>query len=65
MVVYFRTAGTEAASSTATRLTGLEQSDVFLMWEVGSCGDSVPKLGRVVSVYAAGMACREDSGGLL
>ena len=57
------TTTTEAATSTATRPTGLEWSGVFLMWEVGSCCDPVPKLGRVVSVYAAGMAGREDSGG--
>ena len=67
MVVSFRTtareAATEAASSTATCPTALERSDVFLMWEVGSCCDSVPKLGRGVSIYAAGMVCREDSGG--
>ena len=66
-VVSFRTtateAATEAASSTATCPTGLERSDAFLMWEVGSCCDSVPKLGRGVSVYAAVMACREYSGG--
>ena len=53
----------EAATSTVTRPMGLERSGVFLMWEVGSCCDLVPKLGRVVSVYAAGMADREDSGG--
>ena len=44
-VVSFQTTATEEASSTATRPTGLELSDVFLMWEVRSCCDSVPKLG--------------------
>ena len=59
MVVSLRTTTTEAA----TRPTGLKRSGVFLMWEVGSCCDPVPKLGRVVSVYVARMAGREDSGG--
>ena len=34
------------------------------MWEVGSCCDLMPELGRIFSVYAAGMAGREDSGGI-
>ena len=55
-------AATEVAPSTATHLTGLERSGVFLMWEVGSCCDSVPRL-EGVSIYAAGMAGREHSGG--
>ena len=41
-VVSLGTTATEAATSTTTRPTGLERSGVFLMWEVGSCCDSVP-----------------------
>ena len=44
------TTTTEAAATTATRPTRLEQSGVFLMWEVESCSNTVPKLGRVVPV---------------
>ena len=62
-VVSLGTTTTEAATSTATRPTRLERSCVFLMLEVGSCGNTVPELGRVASVYAAGMAGRENSGG--
>ena len=58
------TTTTEAAVATATRPTRLERSDVFLMWEVGSCSNTVPELGRVVPVYAASMADRENSGGI-
>ena len=61
-VVSFRTTATEAASSTATRPTGLERSDVVLMWEVGSCCYLVPKLGRVVSVLG-GRAEKTPEGG--
>ena len=50
-------------TATATRPTRLEWSGVFLLWEVGSCSNMVPELGRVVSVYAARMAGGENSGG--
>ena len=43
-VVPLWTAANEADPSTATHLTGLERCGVFLMWEVGSCCDSLPKL---------------------
>ena len=44
-VVPIWTAADAAAPSTATHPTGLERRGVFLMWEVGSCCDSVPELG--------------------
>ena len=44
-VVSLGTKTAEAATSTVTHPTGLERSRVFLMWEVGSCCDSVPELG--------------------
>ena len=34
-----------AASSTATHPTGWERRSLLFMWEIGSCCDSVPKLG--------------------
>ena len=43
-VVPLWTAADSAAPSTATHPTGLERCGVFLMWEVGSCCDSLPKL---------------------
>ena len=43
-VVPLWTATDAAAPSTTTHLTGLERCGVFLMWEVGSCGDSMPRL---------------------
>ena len=55
---------TAATAATATRPTRLERSSVFLLWEVGSCSNTVPELGRVVSVYAARMAGGENSGGI-
>ena len=61
-VVSLRTTTTVTAAVTATRPTGLERSGVFLMWEVGSCSNTVPELGRVVPVYAARMADKENSG---
>ena len=64
-VISFRTTTTtEATAATATLPTRLERSDVFLMWEVRSCSNTVPELGRVVPVYAARMAGRENSGGI-
>ena len=53
----------QATAATATCPTRLERSGVFLMREVGSCSNTVPELGRVVPVYAARMAGRENSGG--
>ena len=44
-VVPLWTAADAAASLTATHPTGLEWRGLFLMWEVGSCCDSVPELG--------------------
>ena len=55
---------TAATAATVTRPTRLEQNGVFLLWEVGSCSNMVPELGRVVSVYAAMMAGGEYSGGI-
>ena len=45
MVVPLWTTASEAATSAATHQTGLERSCLFLMWEVGSCCDSVPGFG--------------------
>ena len=40
------TAPTSAtAAATATRPTGLERRGVFLLWEVGSCSNTMPELG--------------------
>ena len=44
-VIPLWTTANEAATSTATHPTGLERSCLFLMWEVGSCCDSVPDCG--------------------
>ena len=49
---------TAATAATATRPTRLERSGVFLLWEVGSCSNTV----RVVSVYAARMAVEKTPG---
>ena len=65
MVVSLGTTTTEAATSTATRPTGLERSCVFLMWEVGSCCDSVPELGRVFPFMLPGWWADKTLGGLL
>ena len=35
---------TAAASATATRPTRLDRRGVFLLWEVGSCSDTLPEL---------------------
>ena len=43
-VVSLGTTSTEAATSTATCPTELQWSGVFLMWEVGSCCDPLPKI---------------------
>ena len=55
---------TVATTATATRPTRLERSGVFLLWEVGSCSNKVPELGRILSVYAARMAGGENTGGI-
>ena len=34
---------------------------MFLLWEVGSCSNTMPKLECLLSVYAARMAGREDA----
>ena len=44
-VVPLWTTANAAATSTATHPTGLERRCLFLMWEVGSCCDSVPDFG--------------------
>ena len=35
---------------------------MFLMWEVRSCSDTLPELGRIISVPAARRADGEDAG---
>ena len=42
-----------AAATTATHPMRLERGGVFLLWEVRSCSNTVPELGRIVSIYAA------------
>ena len=37
---------------------------MFLLWEVGSCSNTVPELGRILSIYAARMAGGENNGGI-
>ena len=44
-VVPLSTTAGAAASSAATLPTGLERRNLFFMWEIGSCCDSVPELG--------------------
>ena len=67
-VISFGTTTTEATAATAataaTCPTRLERSGVFLVWEVGSCSNTVPELEHVVPVYAARMAGGENSGGI-
>ena len=64
VIPFGTTTTTAATAATATRPTRLERSGVFLLWEVGSCSNTVPELGRVVSVYVARMAGGENSGGI-
>ena len=56
VISFGTTTMTEATTATATRTTRLERSGVFLVWEVGSCSNTMPELGRVIPVYAARMA---------
>ena len=45
----------------ARRPRRLERRGVFLLWEVGSCSNTMPELEWLISVYAARMAGREDA----
>ena len=54
---------TAIAAVTATRPTRLERSSVFLLWEVGSCSNTMSELGRIIYVYAVSMAGRDNAGG--
>ena len=55
---------TAATAATATVRRDWNGVVCFSCGKFGSCSNTVPELGRVVSVYAARMAGRENSGGI-
>ena len=52
---------TSTATATATCPAGLERCFMFLLWEVGSCSNTMPELESLISVYATRMADGEDA----